>query len=54
MTRFSYLDVEAGDPPLDLSLLPPASAWSALLVIVTGEVEEEEGEATVVVGRGCV
>lgn len=44
LMRFSYFEAEAGEPPLDLSLLAPASPCMPL-VMVTGE---DEGVVTVV------
>lgn len=45
LIRFSYFEVEAGEPPLDLSLPAPSSPCVPL-VMVTGE---EEGEVVTVV-----
>lgn len=50
LMRFSYFEVDAGEPPLDLSLLVPASPCMPL-VMVTGE---EEGEVSGKVVAGCV
>lgn len=49
LMRFSYFDVEAGEPPLDLSLPAPASPCEPL-VMVTGEDEGEEATVVVVAG----